>query len=164
MTRPRRAVLLAAALLGLASCISSDLERVEPGPDDDAPAAGQRVEVGEPVTTVEENVVTVHRVDDGVPVEGSDLLLLSADVEICAAEDGEGAPAAPQYFRALIEDEGYRRPAPTAKRPPLPTGRLEPGDCARGWVGFPVRPDEVLEAIALLASSTVEWSLEADRG
>ena len=156
--RAQRPVLLAmAALLGLASCISSDLERVEPGPEDDSPAAGQRVDVGESVTTVEENVVTVHRVDEGVAVDGSDLLLLSADVEICAAEEGEGAPAAPQYFRAVIEDEGYRRPAPTARRPALPTGRLEAGDCARGWVGFPVRPDERAEAIALLASSTVEW-------
>ena len=156
-------LMLVTLLLAFTGCIRSDLARVEPGPDDDAPAAGQRVEVGDPVTTVEENVVTVHRVDDGVAVEGSDLLLLSADVEICAAEDGEGAPAAPQYFRALIEDGGYRRPAPSAKRPPLPTGRLEPDDCTRGWVGFPVRPDETVEAIALLASSTVEWLLESER-
>ena len=161
--RGRKPLLLTSlTVIGLAGCISSDLERVEPGPEDEGPASGERVEIGDEVTTVEGNLVTVHRVDDGVEVEGSDLLLLNADVEICAAEVGEGAPAAPQYFRALIEDEGYRRPAPTAKRPPLPTGRLEPGDCARGWVGFPVRPSEVTEAIALLASSTVEWSLEAD--
>ena len=151
--------LLCLMLLAFTGCIQSDLERVEPGPEDDRPAAGQRVDVGEAVTTVEGNVVTVHRVADAVEVQGSDLLLLTADVEICAAEDGEGAPAAPQYFRALIEDEGYRRPGPSARRPPLPTGRLEPGDCARGWVGFPVRPDEETEAIALLASSTVEWLL-----
>ena len=162
MTGRQTSVGFVLTFLLLAGCIRSDLERVEPGPEDDAPAAGERVDVGERVTTVEGNIVTVHRVDDAAEVEGSDLLLLNADVEICAAEDGEGAPAAPQYFRALIEDEGYRRPAATAKRPPLPTGRLEPGDCARGWVGFPVRPDERTDAIALLASSTVEWVLTPD--
>ena len=143
----------------LSGCIRSDLERVEPGPDDE-PAESQRVDVGDEVTTREGNLVIVHRVDDGEEVDGSDILLVNAEVEICAAVDGEGAPAAPQFFRALVADEGYRRPGPAGRRPPLPSGRLEPGDCARGWVGFPIEPDEQVEAVALLASSTVEWTLD----
>ena len=151
--------LILAALAVLSGCIHSDLERVEPGPDDE-PAEGQRVEVGDEVTTKEGNLVTVHRVGDGEEVEGSDLLLVNVEVEICAAADGDGAPAAPQFFRAVVADEGYRRPGPAGRQPPLPSGRLEPGDCARGWVGFPIEPDEQVEAVALLASSTVEWALD----
>jgi hypothetical protein len=152
-------VVLLVLLAVLSGCIHSDLERVEPGPDDE-PAEGQRVEVGDEVTTREGDLVTVHRVADGEEVEGSDLLLVDAEVEICAAADGDGAPAAPQFFRAVVADEGLRRPGPAGKQPALPAGRLEAGDCARGWVGFPIEPDEQVEAIALLASSTVEWALE----
>lgn len=151
--------LIFVVLAALSGCIHSDLERVEPGPDDQ-PAEGQRVDVGDEVTTREGNLVTVHRVDDGEEVEGSDLLLVNAEVEICAAEDGEGAPAAPQFFRAVIADEGLRRPGPAGRPPPLPSGRLEPGDCARGWVGFPIEAGEQIEAVSLLASSTVEWTLD----
>lgn len=150
-------ILVVLAMLG--GCIRSDLERVEPGPDD-VPAEGQRVDVGDEVTTQEGNLVTVHRVDDGEEVEGSDVLLVNAEVEICAATDGEGAPAAPQFFRAAIADEGYRRPGPAGRQPPLPSGRLQPGDCALGWVGFPIEPGEQIEAVVLLASSTVEWALD----
>lgn len=154
-----RRLLFLAVVLATAGCIRADLERVEPGPEDDTPVAGERVDIGEPVVTVEDNIVIVHRVDDGVEVEGSELLLLSADVEICAAEDGDGAPAAPQYFRALVTDEGYRRPADSRRRPALTETRVAAGDCVRGWVGFPVRADEQAEAIALFASTTVEWVL-----
>lgn len=150
---------VAVCALVLTGCIRSDLERVRPEPDDLDPAAAERTEVGEAVTTVEGNVVTVLRIGRFVDVPDSELRLLDAEVEICAADDGEGAAASPAYFRALVPGEGYRRPAAPGTRPALTSARLDAGECSRGWVGFPIRPDEDVDAIVLLASSTVEWAL-----
>jgi hypothetical protein len=143
----------------LGGCIHSDLERVQPGPDDRDPAAAELTQVGESVTTIEGNVVTVRRVEEPVEAPDAQVRLMDVEVEICAADDGDGAASSPAYFRALIPGQGYRRPAAAGKRPALAADRLEAGACARGWIGFPVRPSEDVEAIVLLASSTVEWVL-----
>lgn len=145
------------------ACIRSDLHEVGDG---DAAGDGtgigavaeERTELGEAVTTASGNVVTVERIDDGVEVEGSDLLLVSARVEICAGDDGDGATVNPEVFRAVVE-EGYRRPAPSRRTTPLEAGEIEAGECVGGWVGFPVRPGEDVEGIVLLASTVVEWSV-----
>ena len=147
-------------LLVVASgCIHSDLEEVQPARADAEAAASEQTEIGRTVTTAEGNEVTVLRAEEGDGV-GSGLVLHEAEVEICAAADGDGAPTAPGFFRAVIRDVGYRRPSPTVRSPALPSSRLAPGECERGWIGFPVRATEDVVGIALLASTTVEWSLD----
>lgn len=153
--------LAAASVLG--GCIRSDVEvvdHVDPASLDALPSqesASVQTDVGRTVTTSEGNAVTVETVSAREAVEGSQLSRVAVRVEICAADDGDGAPADADFFRAVLGDGGLRRAAEFAESGALEARRIDAGSCASGTVSFPVADGEEVVAIALLASSRVEW-------
>lgn len=158
-------VATAVAVASFASCIHSDVEvvdRIDPdtvGEDRRASAALVHTDVGTAATTEEGNDVTVAQVSAPTAVDGSELTRVAASVEVCAAADGDGAPVAAELFRAVLADGGLRRPAAFGEPGALEAQRVLPGECASGTVSFPLREDEDVVAIALFASSRIEWRL-----
>lgn len=160
MRRLALRALVGCAVIVASGCIRSDLEEVQPvGSDDGAAPTSVETTIGDTVVTAEGNEVTVLRLESGSSATAG-MTIRDAEVEICAADAGDGAPAAPDFFRAVVDDVGYRRPGSTDRDPALPSTRMRPGECERGWVSFPIRDGEEVVGIALLASTRVEWSVE----
>lgn len=112
--------------------------------------------IGEPITTKDGNVVTVHSLqwplDVANPENGK--VYSAADIEACAAQDPKvDAGVAPGFFRVELTNKTSWQPVQPVKEPALQPTKLAPGRCARGWVSFSL-PKNISPLLVTLRTST----------
>ena len=113
--------------------------------------------IGDPITTKDGNVVTVHTFDYLNEARPSDesKVYAAADVEACASQTPEGkVGVAPQLFRVALQSKAEAVAGDPVRQPALQTTELQPGQCARGWVSFTLPKNDPAIGVALRSQST----------
>lgn len=121
--------------------------------------------VGERMTTVAGNSVTVHAVDwpaEKTTIEApAGYLFVAADVEACAGADADVMTGVSALFFSVETDVRFYPPGPLVRHPDLHDAMLAPNGCARGWVTFLIPEKERLASVWFQGSSNIEWEVGA---
>lgn len=169
MTRRRRAapalltlVLLLAGCGGTATTTRPSTTTATTRPATRPTAADPgALRLGQRHDTSEGNAVQVHSYQQPLPPKdlepdaGNEFA--AVEVEICAGARGARRVTAESVALELPDGTRRGRSFFGPKEPALPTARLEPNACVRGWVNFEVPKGQRASHVVFEGSSTARW-------
>jgi hypothetical protein len=117
------------------------------------------LQLGDDVRTASGNVVSIRQFE--FPADGArDRRVAAALVEACAgANAAANTGASPAFFRIELSDRRGLTPIAPVRQPALRGVRLDPGDCAEGWVSFQIERGQQPQYVTFRGSSVVKWQV-----